>query len=257
MLLDRRSAPNIEDHSGKRPLHHASLSGNAHIVKKLLLVPELESNALSADGRNALSLAAQKGHQSIVRRLCQHGVSAAHPDIHGRNAISWACNSRNSVSYSGGESVLQYLVLKFPTAANAADENGWTPLAWTVDSPGYLEAMETLLHAGSVDVNQRDLTSGRSILAWAASQGLTKMVQLLLTVQGIEKNSLSFDGRSAISYAAANGNDEVVELLLNDPETKVDLVDASGKTPLDWARLNDHQNIARLLMMERLRGVGK
>ena len=247
LLQDDRSEINTKDSRGRTPLHRASQSGNDYAVRSLLGFRDLEVDAVDIQGRNALSLAAQNGHLSVVRRLCHRGLSAEQRDLKGRNAVSWASNSAKSMTHNGSDSVLQYLVQRFPVAADTPDESGWTPLAWAMDPPGYVEAVKVLLQSGHVDANKRDGTYGRSILAWAASQGYRDIVQVLLNVPGIERNSLSSDGRSALSYAAANGMLEIVMLLLKDEEIVVNQKDSSGQSPLNWARLNNCTEIIEAL----------
>ena len=247
LLKDSRSHHNDQAYNGYSPIHYAAQHGCDHAIKSLLTLQDLKIGTLTATGRSALSLAAQNGHLSIVRRLCHKGLSAAAKDTHGRNAISWATNSVDATSSNGAECVLQYLVRKFPDAADAADNNGWTPLAWAMDPPGYRRSVEILLRSGHVNINHRDRTYGRSILAWAASQGLVEILKDILKMDGVKKNSLSFDGRTPLSHAASNGMLEVVEVLVNDAEVSKHLPDASGRRPVDWARLNGHASIAALL----------
>ena len=255
LILDGRADLNLMDSDGCTALHLASQCGNDHAVKRLLASPRTRTDVFTAAGRNPLSLAAQHGHLAVVRRLCHRGLSAAHQDAQGRNAISWACNSMKGSRSNGAESVLQYLVRKFPEAADAPDVNGWTPLAWTMDPPGYLDAARTLLNTRSVDVNRTDSTHGRTALAWAASQGFVDMVQLLLTIPGVEKNSLSHEGRSPISYAAANGMFDVVKLLLDDKEVTAGVTDSSGRKPINWAALNGNSAIVSLFGSQEATGI--
>ena len=248
ILRDGRFDINARDCKARTALHHASVSGNDLVVKHLLANLELSIHAKDVNGRNAISLAAEHGHLHIVRRLSSKMLSAAVKDVHGRNAISWAANSIKATVQSGqSESVLEYLVRKYPEAIDDIDESGWSPLAWALDRPGYSQSVRVLLESDRVNVNQRDRTFGRSILAWAASEGFSDIVGILLETPKIEKNSLSDDGRTPLSYAAANGMIDAVQVLLKDLDVNPAEIDAYGRRPVDWARLNSHENIVGLL----------
>ena len=245
---DGRSDINTNDGRGRTPLHHATLSGNESIVKNLLADPRLDVHMTDRGGRNALSLAAEHGHLTIIKRLHGKQVSATARDCHGRNAISWAANSTQAAARVGnGESALKYLVRKYPEALDDPDESGWTPLAWTLERPGYTQAVKVLLASERVDINRKDQTNGRSYLMWAASEGFVDIVRILLSTPGIDKKARSDLGRSALSYAASNGMREVVEILLADSEVSVDEKDTYGRGPADWARWNEHEQVAKLI----------
>ena len=248
ILKDGRFDINSEDSKARTALHYASVYGDDLVVKHLLANHALGIHAKDVNGRTAMSLAAEHGHLHIVRRLSNKSLSAAVQDVHGRNAISWAANSTKATIHSGqSESVLDYLVRKYPEAIDDTDESGWSPLAWALDRPGYFQSVRVLLESGRVDINQRDRTFGRSILAWAASEGFSDIVGILLKSPKIEKNTLSDDGRSPLSYAAANGMFDAVRVLLEDLDVNATEIDPYGKRPVDWARLNNHENIVRLL----------
>ncbi|RMZ86920.1 hypothetical protein DV736_g5854, partial [Chaetothyriales sp. CBS 134916] len=172
--------------------------------------PLLDVHLCDKDGRNAMSYAAEKATLGIVRHLFHVQVSIAKEDANGRNAISWAANSSGATMdpYHCGQCVLEYLIEKCPDGVNSQDQNGWSPLAWALDRPGYLEAVQILIEKGKADVNQRDRTSGRSVLAWAASEGFAQIVEYLLGLPHLDKNATDNDGRSPLSYAAANVSDQ-------------------------------------------------
>lgn len=247
ILEDGRADINEKDRNARTSLHHACMTGNDRAVKALLAISKLDLGARDCDGRDAMSIASQNGHMSIVKRL--HGVklSAANVDNQGRNAISWAANSRKAtLGNNGGESVLEYLVKRYPGAVDVQDANGWSPLAWALDRPGYLDAVKILLEVGHANVNQYDHVFNRSILSWASSEGFVHIVRYLLQVPGVEKNQLSQDGRTPLSYAAANGMFEAVQALLDDKDVLTNIPDCQGRTPVQWARLNNHDGVVKL-----------
>src|SRR5436305_15302589 len=99
------------------------------------------------------------------------------------------------------------------------------PGPWN-ERPGYLEAVRILVEKGQADINQRDQTSGRSVLAWAVSEGFAQIVEYLISIPHLDKNATDDDGRSPLSYAAANGMIQTLELLLRDSDVTKDLRDS-------------------------------
>ncbi len=127
------------------------------------------------------------------------------------------------------------------------DKFGWTPLAWAMDSPGYLVAVRILVEIGRVDINQRDETNGRPVLSWAASEGYSDIVKYLLTTSNIKRDLADNDGRTPLSYAAASGGLDVVRILVRAGAADVRSVDSSGRTAADWARLNGQEAVVQEL----------
>ncbi|OQU97568.1 Ankyrin repeat-containing protein [Cladophialophora immunda] len=250
LLGDDRTNINSCDSDGRNALIHACMSSNALAVEQLLRKPLADVCLCDKYGRNAMSYAAEKATLPIVRRLFHLQVPIAKEDASGRNAISWAANSSRATKHSDhyGQCVLEYLIEKSPEeAADSQDKDGWSPLAWALDRPGYLEAVRILIEKGKADVNQRNQAGGRSVLAWAASEGFTQIVEYLLGLPHLDKNATGDDGRSPLSHAAANGRVRIVELLLGDSEVRADLRDSKGRAPIDWARMNHHDAIVSLL----------
>ena len=248
LIEDGRPNINATDCAGRTALIHASRCGNDSAVKSLIKKRSLQLHEKDKDRRNAVSYAAERGDLSIVRRLVRADASIAERDSTGRNAISWAAKSfKATEAETGEESVLEYLVRKCPNGTDDKDESGWSPLAWAMYPPGYLKSVKILVEKGGADLNQRDETSGRSVLAWAASEGFADITRYLLSLPGVDKNSMDKDNRTPLSYAAANGMLETVEALLADREVMHHCPDTMGRTPLDWARLNQHSTIVQVL----------
>lgn len=249
LLRDGRSDINSYDSDGRNALIHACMASRSVATRMLLREPLLDVHLSDRYGRNAMSYAAEQATLPVIRRLFHAQVSIAQKDTDGRNAISWAAKSLRATKDPDqyGQCVLEYLIEKCPDEVDSRDKYGWSPLAWALDRPGYPETVRILIEKGRADVNQRDQTSGRSVLAWAASEGFAQIVNYLLGLTDVDKNATDNDGRSPLSYAAANGMIHVIELLLRDGEVRADLRDSKGRAPIDWARMNHHDAIVSLL----------
>jgi ankyrin repeat protein len=87
---------------------------------------------------------------------------------------------------------------------------------------------------------------GLTPLGWAAIQGLTKMVTLLLA-HGADVNERSDSGETPLYLAAENGYPAVVEILL-DRQADVNLASNLGLTPLHAAVFLGHPDVAAILL---------
>ena len=97
-------------------------------------------------------------------------------------------------------------------------------------------------------VSRRDL-NGMTPLQWAALEGRTNVVELLLT-HGSEVGAGNNDGMTPLHWAASEGHKDVVRLLLAH-EAKVNARDRFGMTPLHRAANQGHRDVVRLLLANK------
>lgn len=249
LISDGRSDFGHVDYKARSSLSLAASTDSNVAIKVLLNISSLDLHTSDSTGRNAMSYATARGNLAIVRQLWLAKLSASQQDINGRNATSWAANSTAATTEDpSGNCALKFLVRKFPKSVDVKDKDGWTPLAWAMERPGYLNAVRILIEDGEADVNQQDETRGRPPLSWAASEGFEDIVKYLLQVTNINKNLQDFDGRTPISYAAGSGQLNVLKFLLEDKNVRPMLLDSSGRTAVDWAKLNHHDSVVQELL---------
>jgi signal recognition particle subunit SEC65 len=94
----------------------------------------------------------------------------------------------------------------------------------------------------------RAASNASTPLSWAARNGHSEIVKLLLEKDGIDVNSMDNYGRTPLSRAAENGHLDVVKLLLDKDSVDVDSKDSGRRTPLSWAVQNRHSEIVKLLL---------
>ncbi|RYP49442.1 hypothetical protein DL768_004852 [Monosporascus sp. mg162] len=120
---------------------------------------------------------------------------------------------------------------------------GQTPLLWAARN-GYTEIVQLLLDSGA-KIGAKD-KYGRTPLSWAARNRHKKIVQLLLD-SGADADVKDNNSRTLLWRAAENGHKEIVQLLL-DGGAKIDVKDNDSRTPLWRAAENGHKEIVQLLL---------
>jgi serine/threonine protein kinase len=116
---------------------------------------------------------------------------------------------------------------------------------YSVAEKGDVEAVKILLAFGA-DVNVKDQNNGRTPMSYAAGNGHSDVVKLLLQA-GAEVDLPDEDGRTPMSYAAKNGHSHLVTSLLQ-TGAKVDAKDLRQRTPISHAAWNGHSDVVKLLL---------
>ena len=242
LLKDKRAKIEQLDRRGRSILSWAAELGAVEVAALILKTLRIPIDKEDFAGRTPLSYAAQNGHLPVVKMLVKsRQANPLSKDKTGRNAHSWAAIQRHS-------EVLSYLLGKCPDGADEEDNNGWTPLAWTLDPPGYPENMRLLLRHSRVDVNRKDDSiHGRTVLSWIASYGYTQMALEMVDSGRVNLDAQDLNGRTPLSEAAGNGHVEIVRLLIVKGGVEVNSRDQQGQTPLFWADKGGHEDTVRLL----------
>ena len=243
---------NCLDKAGRSALSWAAEYGSADIVQLLIRYEHVEVMQKDLHDRTPVSYAAQYGHLEVLKLLIKSKrVDLLDVDKNGRNAHSWAAEQRNS-------NVLRYLIKQCQDGADVEDVDGWSPMAWTFEKPGYPENARALLQTGRVDVNRQDRVNGRTFLSLAASYDYPQMVSMLSSIDGIQLECRDFSGRTPLSDAAGRGSIEIIRLLLETGVVDVNSRDNNGCTPLSWACREGHgEAVEELLLVSNVDAASK
>jgi ankyrin repeat protein len=230
-------------------LHLTARYGLLDIIEKLLKGEHGEINIRpdldDAYGQTPLSLAAQNGHEEVVKLLLDTGkVDVDSKDTRfGLTPLMWA--ERN-----GHEAVVKLLLDTGKVNVDSEDTRlGLTPLLWAALN-GHEAVVKLLLDTGKVDLDSRNTKYGLKPLSLAAQNGHEAVVKLLLDTGKVDVDSKSSKyGLTPLSIAAQNGHEAVVELLLNTGKVDVNSKDTGyGLTPLSLAARNGHKRVVKLLL---------
>ncbi|KAH9904095.1 ankyrin repeat-containing domain protein [Xylariomycetidae sp. FL2044] len=168
---------------------------------KRLLSRGVDVNDLDADGRRALSVAAQHGTSAAVSFLLSRGANPGLQDVNGETALWW------SARY-GHEEVLRELVEKVENL-DAADAEGSTALG-VASQNGHDVIVHILLqHDCSTSSTTR---YGKTPLMFASERGHLAVVELLVNF-GAGLHTTTLGGDTAVSLAEAGDHRKVVRWL--------------------------------------------
>jgi ankyrin repeat protein len=193
----------------------------------------------------ALSYAAKRGHEVIVRLL----LEAGHVDLNSkcsddRTPLSWAAG----LGYDG---IVQLLLETDQVKVDSQCRYGWTPLSWAAQQ-GHVGIVRLLLQTGKADVNSKCRDGRTPLLFWDAKEEHEAILWLLLQTGKVDVNSKCNRSWTPLSWAAKQGNEVLVRLFLQTSEIDVDLKSNEGQTPLSWAAEGGHEAIVQLLLQSGL-----
>jgi ankyrin repeat protein len=218
----------------------AAENGNEKILKLLLQIGKIDTNARDDDGDTLLMRAAWYGHKDIVKLLLSTGkVDPDAKNIKGQTPLIWA-------ALDGQRDIVELLLSTGKVDPDAKDIEGQTPLMWAAQY-GSSGIVELLLSTSKVNPNEKD-NDGKTPLIWAAQNGHKDTVKLLLSTGKVEPDAKDNRGWTPLIWAARNRHGDTVELLLSTGKVDPDAKNIVGQTPLIWAALDGHRDIVELLL---------
>jgi ankyrin repeat protein len=177
-------------------------------IANLLLIMQnnVEVDSKDSVGGTPLALAAESGHEAVVKLLLAHdNVDVNSKDRNGHNLLSLAARG-------GQEAVVELLLMRDDIEVNSRNTIGRTPLALAAEY-GHETVVKLLLAQVDVDANSNHGSDGRSPLLLAVREGHDAVVKLLLTRDDVDVNSEDNFGFTSLSLASALKYGVLVQLL--------------------------------------------
>jgi len=231
------------DFHGHTAISWAARRGHEEVVRILLERSEVNPNTPDTEyGRVPLSWAAGSGHQGVVRTLLGRGDT--NPDIpdtkYGRTPLSWAAGN-------GHEGIVKILLERNDLNPEKVDKSRKSPLYRAVANE-HQSVVRVLLERGRVNHDTAETVFGRTLLLWAAERGHEGVVKILLERNDVDPNKAGYGRKTALWLAANNGHVVVVRMLLEQKDVNVNQADTWNRTPLSRAAENGHEGVVRMLL---------
>ncbi|KAH3695517.1 serine/threonine-protein phosphatase 6 regulatory ankyrin repeat subunit B-like [Dreissena polymorpha] len=153
--------------------------------------------------RQALHIAASKGHIPFCQRLMDYGADVNSRDDDQRTPLHW------SATY-GNPAMTEFLITK-GASVNISQSDGFTPLH-AATCLGHNKVCQILLQHGA-EINQTD-RDGWSSFHTAVCYGHYNVVETLLNA-GAPLHRVTNDEENAVHIAASSGKIEILKLLIS------------------------------------------
>ena len=217
------------------PVHFCATHGLDSVLCRLLNEAITDHECKVEDGRTALHMAVENGHELVVQHLLTRGANADALSADGRTPLQLALES-------GNESITQLLILR-GADVNANVASGETPLSVAVGN--HCSSLVRLLLREKANSNGR-LPDGRTSLHISAEVGSGIDIIEMLCNDGADPTFEDDKSWTALHYAAHYGHEAVASTLL-----KAKSIDKVFKrlewTPLHAAIEQEKIEIVRLL----------
>ena len=224
-------------------LLEAVTAGNNEAVEFLLQLETVNIDHTNEEGKTALMLACEKGHEDIVHSLLSAGANVNIQDNNGWTALMIAIE-HNYIS-------IIHMLLQANANPHLKLSDGSNAVMIASYHGNYV--VVDLLISKGVDYKYQQ-EDGWNAFMLACQKGHTQIVELLLK-EKVDPNVQEKDGWNAFMLACRNGQTQIVEQLLNSKEQvvikkNINVKNKNGSTALMIAcdTEKEHSEIVQLLL---------
>ncbi|XP_072747604.1 nuclear factor NF-kappa-B p110 subunit isoform X2 [Anoplolepis gracilipes] len=201
---------------GDSPLHCALRYGQKDIIKRILMFMSVVKtdaeelvNIQNSSGKTPLHYAATQERAEITKALLTLNADPNISDHYGQMPL------HKAVKFPEAKASIDILLAEEKINIEANTDLGWTPLQLAAEAGTYY-AVCSLIKAGA-NVNNTDMTYGRTALHIAVEGSHKNIVEFLLKNTKIDVNKRNFSGNTALHTAVVTAGTkakEICELLL-------------------------------------------
>lgn len=249
ILLNAGADLSIADYAGRTPLYSA-LSACENEIAKLFIDKGAAINCQDREGWSPLHTAAKEGNVACVKLLLARGADPHLQDNQHLTALQSACEM-------GFAKVVEVLVdcYEVPDASSeeytalhaACKGSHLQPCSQGQFPQCFVQIVETLLKKGYPVVSYHAGYCRSTPLHYAATNGCTEVVKVLLQRDPTAASAINTKGRKPLHNTCACGSlGTGVALLEHDQD--VNLQDEEGKTPLHHACIRGRVEMAKVLL---------
>ena len=230
----------VTDNEGGTLLHHAAMSDNVSLVKKLVDKYQLNPYQSSIQGRLPIHIAAQKGCTTIVRYfIVDKAMNASVTDNEGLTLLHHAAMSDNV-------SLVKELVDKYQLDPYQSDVQGRLPIHVAAQK-GRTTIVTYFIVDKAMDASVTD-NEGLTLLHHAAMSDNVSLVKQLVDKYQLNPYQSSIQGRLPIHIAAQKGCTTIVRYFIVDKAMNVSVTDNDGLTLLHHAAMSDNVSLVKELV---------
>ena len=227
-----------------QPIHFLATHGLAAIIDYMLNKSAVDVRLRVEDGRTALHMGIENGHEMVVHRLLANGADPDAATADGRNPLQLALES--------GNVAITERLLEAGAEVNITFANEGTPLSVAIENNA-TSLVQVLLH-WKADARQR-LRGERTPLHLAAAVGCDPEIFALLFQNGADPTAGDDGLWTPLHYAADGGHGQAVQLLM-DRRNVNNIFREGGWSPLHAAVEQQHTGIIRLFI-EYAKGISE
>ena len=239
-ILSQGAKADLKNGAGRTPLSLAAERGHETVARMLLERDDVSPDSVDKNGRTPLSWAAEKGHNAIGGMLIERrDVKADSKDDDYRSPLSRA-------AANGHEAFMRMLLKRDDVSPDSVDKNGRTPLSWAAEK-GHNAIGGMLIERRDVKADSKD-DDYRSPLSRAAANGHEAFMRMLLKRDDVSPDSVDKNGRTPLSWAAEKGHNAIGGMLIERRDVKADSKDDEHRSPLTWAASRGNEAIVRMLL---------
>jgi serine/threonine-protein phosphatase 6 regulatory ankyrin repeat subunit B len=222
----------------------AALEDILHSIKhpeRTNTLAKLALNIRDKHGREPMSYAAQKGHITVVKLLLHHIPSRPSRDKPPCTRSSTARPKTNTIV----QHLSQHVSRKYRPRVAALDNLHRSALSYAAEN-GHTKVVDLLLNWGA-NPRKPEEQADRTALSYAVEKGHTDIARLLLQKRASVKTFDAF-GMQPLHYAAREGHLEILRMLQKAGARCQSDTKHSKETPLHLAAKNGHEQTVQLLL---------